>query len=136
MSALLSTRTMSAIYPFLPVEGSSRPKLPKFPLLNATQVIALHLCLHRPRGEEDSNDIHYGPYISILPRSFDEHPLTWLARQRRGTSTKSEDALLQHLPPGVRTELEDVAKGFMDDWAQVIKCVVGGPTVCLGSPRL
>ena len=128
MAALMTIRTISAIYSFLPVEVSSRTKTSKHPLLNATQIIALHLCLNRPVGEADSNDSHYGPYISLLPRSFDEHPLTWLARQRHGVSKHSEDELLRWLPPSVHTELDGVVKNFTGDWERVVKCVVGDPT--------
>ncbi|KAH6918599.1 hypothetical protein BKA70DRAFT_1457475, partial [Coprinopsis sp. MPI-PUGE-AT-0042] len=85
--------------------------------LSSTQIISLHLLLHRPTSTGGSRDPLFGPFIAILPESFDGHPLTWLLKQRRLSSeTFVESDMLSKLPPFVSQDLERVSKGFLADW--------------------
>ncbi|KXN82099.1 Ribosomal N-lysine methyltransferase set11 [Leucoagaricus sp. SymC.cos] len=110
--AMMNIRTLVALYP------KTRPKL------TATQIMSLHLLLHRPISQRDlSKDTIFGPYISILPSDFDAHPLTWLI-EPRDPRTEQEDLeighnLLEHAPKGVLNTLEDVAARFRKDWERV-----------------
>ncbi|KAF8844979.1 SET domain-containing protein [Paxillus ammoniavirescens] len=90
--------------------------------LTATQLISMHLFLWRPEADEDSADPHFGPYISILPRNFDSHPLTWLLRPKLGggtDTTAQHDSLLQGLPPSVLVALHKLHTRFWEDWSKV-----------------
>lgn len=92
--------------------------------INGTQLISLHLALHRPpRVGGRSTDPTFGPYISVLPREFDAHPLTWLIKQD-SAAFEEEDAvfgqeLLNHLSPSVSSELKAVSNKFLKDWTIV-----------------
>lgn len=91
--------------------------------LTATQLISLHLFLHRPAANVSSSDPLFGPYISVLPRDFSSHPLVWtIARAMRKTC--NSDRLLDILPPATRSALNSVEKRFWDDWRRVSHCMV------------
>lgn len=90
-------------------------KYPSPSSLTATQLISLHLLLHRPTCDEESLDPVFGPYISVLPRDFESHPVAWSVKreiQQHGIDTK----LLESLPPSVNTALQNVSRIFWDDW--------------------
>ena len=95
------------------------------PALTNTQLIALHLLLHRPTPG-GTGDPLFGPFIAILPKSFDGHPLTWLVKQQLGylEDGSVEAGLLSQLPPFVAQDLERVSKGFFDDWKRVSEYLV------------
>jgi hypothetical protein len=91
--------------------------------LTAAQVISLHLFLHRPLGP--SMDPLFGPYISVLPRNFDSHPLTWLVQRDRLKNHNSRFArLLDQLTPSVTQSLNAAARKFWGDWEAVHACIV------------
>lgn len=132
-AALMNIKTLSPLYPFLPLEGGLGCASPEIPdtlavlPLNGTQLTCLHLCLHRPTKESGnlcSSDAAFGPYISTLPPDFEGHPVTWLVRQREGTADRHALDLLGGLPPSVAKELGEVAERFWDDWGVIRKCGV------------
>ncbi|KAF9246536.1 hypothetical protein BU15DRAFT_85291 [Melanogaster broomeanus] len=84
--------------------------------LTAVQFISMHLFLWRPKADEDSGDPHFGPYISILPRNFDSHPLTWLRGQ---IVTSHHGTLLQGLPPSVLVALHQLHSRLWADWCKM-----------------
>jgi hypothetical protein len=92
--------------------------------LTATQIISLHLLLYRPTPDCESDDPHFGPYISILPREFDNHPLTWIVHQTMGTGSHKEHRLLDLLPPSVLADLLLLEKRFWKDWEAVRRYMV------------
>lgn len=101
----MNTKTLARCYPSY-TEGLS---------LSATQLISLHLMLNRPIGDGESMDSLFGPYISVMPRDFDSHPVTWVVRQRVQQAT-CEMILLENLTPSARTALDKVSQKFFDDW--------------------
>lgn len=115
--AMMNIRTLVGLYP------KARPKL------TATQIMSLHLLLHRPHSPSDlSKDNAFGPYISILPSDFDAHPLTWLIRPRDPDAEREDldmgHDLLEHTPRGVLNTLEGVAARFRRDWERVCQYLV------------
>lgn len=90
--------------------------------LSAVQLISLHLCLHRPQGDGESADALFGPYIDVLPREFDSHPLTWSV-ERRVLAKDNRDLvkynLLDLLPPSADSALRQIEQRFWDDWKAV-----------------
>jgi hypothetical protein len=113
----MNIRTLVGLYP------KARPKL------TATQIMSLHLLLHRPNSPSDpSKDAVFGPYISVLPSNFDAHPLTWFIRPR-DPQTECESLeighdLLENTPKGVVNTLEGVAKRFHQDWERIRQYLV------------
>ncbi|KAL1743943.1 hypothetical protein HDZ31DRAFT_39799 [Schizophyllum fasciatum] len=97
---MLSVKTLQPLYP------------PPARKLSAVQLVSLHLCRHRPPDGAESTDPVFGPYISALPRDFGFHPLTWLVEPAH-----PGNALLKHIPPAPKRELEDLEKRFSSDWA-------------------
>jgi hypothetical protein len=93
------------------------------PPLTATQLISLHLFLHRPgSGAEDPL---FGPYISILPREFNNHPLAWrIMRDCFGKKASVETHLLDSLPPSAERSLSKVNQRFWEDWRAVLNYIV------------
>lgn len=88
--------------------------------LTAVQLISMHLFIWRPQADEDSGDPFFGPYISILPRNFDSHPLTWFVLAEK--LNKADDlqiSLLNSLPPSVLVALRRLHTRFWDDWRKV-----------------
>ncbi|PFH54371.1 hypothetical protein AMATHDRAFT_135273 [Amanita thiersii Skay4041] len=106
-TALLNILTLSPHYPVAN------------PPLTAVQLISLHLALYRPLDDEDSLDPLFGPYISVLPRDFAFHPLTWLRKRKNGLSSDVEARLLELLPPAVEEELTKISDKFGVDWKRV-----------------
>ncbi|TFK76462.1 SET domain-containing protein [Pluteus cervinus] len=103
-SALLNKRTLA-------------PHYPSADSLTAIQVISLHLFLHRPIDDVNgSSDPLFGPYISILPREFDDHPLTWLVKDQMTCSEAKEKQLLSYIPRSVMYCLVEMVDKFKTDW--------------------
>lgn len=119
-AALLNARTLRNIYPTIPLEGYC-PAAGGF-LMNATQLISLHLAVHRPKTE--STDPHFGPYINMCPSDFESHPLTWIVRERMNRSSPHERQLLTMLPPHVFDQLCGVSDRFRKDWMAALQCLV------------
>ncbi|KDQ60833.1 hypothetical protein JAAARDRAFT_124205 [Jaapia argillacea MUCL 33604] len=108
-SALANIRTLSPHYPC----WKAKP-------LNATQLISLHLFLHRPTTEGVCSDPLFGPYISVLPTDFPGHPLTWLILGMGPV----QQQFLRFLPPGARAALDKVSNRFKEDWRIVQEYLV------------
>src|SRR6266852_1847046 len=98
---------------------------PNFKRLTATQLISLHLLLHKPAPGCESDDPHFGPYISILPRDFGGHPLTWVVHRTLGAESRGEHTLLRLLPPSVLFDLLLLKGRFWKDWEAVRQYLVG-----------
>lgn len=100
------------------------PHYPReFSQLSATQWVSLHMCLHRPPGDDPSPDPLFGAYISVLPRDFASHPVVWMVKQdlrQNGFDTE----LLDHLPPTTLAALKRVCSKFWEDWDAVCKSMV------------
>jgi len=94
--------------------------------LSAHQLISLHLYLHRPLDDntKESSDSPFGPFISILPREFDSHPLGWLVRKNMGDENELESTLLALLPRSARSVLNALAERFRRDSDAVSKYLV------------
>ena len=92
--------------------------------LTATQLISLHLLLHKPAPGCESDDPHFGPYISILPRDFGAHPLTWVVHRTLGAESREEHTLLRLLPPSVLFDLLLLEGRFWKDWEAVRQYLV------------
>ncbi|KAF8921324.1 hypothetical protein CPB85DRAFT_1270290 [Mucidula mucida] len=89
--ALLNAKTLSPLYPRAG--------------LSATQLISMHLTLHRPSfGKPDPQ---FGPYISVLPADFSFHPLVWMVQKHC-----LEAELLQYLPPSVSRAMQKLSLRF------------------------
>ncbi|KAL5490358.1 hypothetical protein ACEPAI_5191 [Sanghuangporus weigelae] len=114
--ALLNSRTLSSVYRSIALEGFANTSSSDRLVISGTQLLSIHLALHRPAGHSYSQDSHYGPYIDTLPRDFNNHPLTWIIKEKLSAAGSHEAKLLQGLPPSVRKELEGVAKRFWNDW--------------------
>jgi hypothetical protein len=93
--------------------------------LTATQLISLHLLLYKPAPGRESDDPHFGPYISFLPRDFGSHPLTWIVHRTLGAGSREEHSLLDLLPPSVLSDLLLLETRFWKDWEAVHIFVVG-----------
>jgi hypothetical protein len=93
--------------------------------LTATQLISLHLLLHKPAPGCESDDPHFGPYISVLPRDFGGHPLTWVVHRTLGAESREEHTLLRLLPPSVLSDLPLLEGRFWKDWETVRQYLVG-----------
>ena len=93
--------------------------------LTATQLISLHLLLNKPAPGCESDDPHFGPYISILPRDFGAHPLTWVVHRTLGAESREEHTLLRLLPPSVLFDLLLLEGRFWKDWEAVRQYLVG-----------
>jgi hypothetical protein len=93
--------------------------------LTATQLISLHLLLYKPAADRESDDPHFGPYISILPRDFGGHPLTWVVHRTLGAGSREEHSLLHLLPPCVLSDLLLLEQRFWKDWEAVRLYLVG-----------
>lgn len=93
--------------------------------LTAVQKITMHLFLHQPSDGGDSQDPLFGPYISVLPRDFDSHPLSWLIRTTSAIggapdqSCAHERSLLSFLTPSVQSSLAELKEKFRKDWDAV-----------------
>jgi len=112
-SALVNAKTLAPLHP-----GGKR--------LSAHQLISLHLYSHRPLDEntKESTDNPFGPFISILPREFDSHPLTWLVHKNMGDNNELESTLLASLPRSTRSVLNALEERFERDSDAVSKYLV------------
>ncbi|KAJ3744654.1 hypothetical protein DFH05DRAFT_1490268 [Lentinula detonsa] len=90
--------------------------------LSATQLISLHLLLHRPLPGNESLDPLFGPYISILPPNFDYHPLSW-------TIESHSEPFLDLLPPSTKRSLQDLSSRFRKDLVAVSSFVHDQPQI-------
>lgn len=97
--------------------------------LTAVQLISMHLFIWRPKHEEDSADPFFGPYISILPRDFSSHPLTWLVLAKLSKADDLRVSLLDSLPPSVLAALHRLHTRFWDDWCKVRSFLVSIYTI-------
>ena len=77
-----------------------------------------------------STDSLFGPFISILPREFDSHPLTWLIHKNLGDENEVESALLALLPRSTRSVLDVLAERFERDSSAVAKYLVSFTRIC------
>ena len=109
----MNVKTLGPLHP-----GSKR--------LSAHQLISLHLYLHRPLDDntKESSDSPFAPFISILPREFDSHPLGWLVHKNMGDENDLESALLALLPRNTRSGLNALAERFGRDLDAVSKYLV------------
>lgn len=87
--------------------------------LTAVQLISMHLFIWRPKADDDSADPFFGPYISILPRNFESHPLAWLVLSKLNKADDLLVSLLNSLPPSVLAALHRLHTRFWDDWCKV-----------------
>lgn len=67
----------------------------------------------------------FGPYIDVLPREFDGHPLTWRIKHDSSVEVERCRALLGALPSPVSFSLSEVASKFYKDWKAVEDYAVG-----------
>lgn len=117
-SALLNSLTLSPHYP------QAHPKL------TCTQYISLHLYLHRPVSDHRSRDPLFGPYISVLPKNFDSHPLAWLWKQQHGrTDSNFEIQLLDALPSQIMLKLNRILGLFNKDLTRIQDYLVRSDSV-------
>ena len=72
----------------------------------------------------ESTDSLFSPFISILPREFDSHPLTWLVHKNMGDENELESTFLALLPRSTRSVLDALAERFERDSDVVIKYLV------------
>jgi hypothetical protein len=119
---MVNLKTLS---PFYPPIGSSA--------LTATQMVSLHLSLHRPRDDGVSHDPTFGPYISTMPHDFESHPINWAVRDYLGLANAAEKTSLASLPPAISSALRQQVQKFMADWKAVCKYLVGGTVLFLGA---
>lgn len=68
-----------------------------------------------PFTPQESTDNLFGPFISILPREFDSHPLTWLVLKNLGKDNELESTLLALLPRSAQSALNLLGKRFQQD---------------------
>lgn len=141
-SALLNARTVASLYPrsFSPrpitdtrkKTLSSKDKAKTTPSshlpLTSTQLLTLHLALHRPDPTETSDAPPtghpslpadpWGPYLRTIPARFDEHPLTWIvdvdaaAEIKPARPVSSLARLAECLPRKTGLLLDDVERRF------------------------
>ena len=117
----MNVKTLGPLYP-----GSKR--------LSAHQLISLHLYLHRPPGEDvESADSLFGPFISILPRDFSNHPLTWLVHKNLDGKDELGSTFLTLLPRSTRSVLDALAERFERDSDVVTKYLVSSIQMCRNS---
>ncbi|KAF9532962.1 hypothetical protein CPB83DRAFT_846676 [Crepidotus variabilis] len=101
------------------------------PTLSCTQIVSLHLLLHRPpEGRSTCDDPIFGPFISVLPAEFDWHPLTWLWRESKASGEPIiESRLLDSLPPSILSELNRMFGLFQADWSRIFSYLQEHPSV-------
>ncbi|KAF8559561.1 SET domain-containing protein [Imleria badia] len=118
--ALMNKMTVKRLYP---------PNLRVDKTLTAVQLISMHLFVWRPKFDEDSADPFFGPYISILPRDFSSHPLTWLVLSKLNKADDLRMSLLDGLPPSVLAALHRLHTRFWDDWCKVRSFLKTTPSI-------
>ncbi|KZP12004.1 SET domain-containing protein [Athelia psychrophila] len=120
--AMINVKTLAPHYPR------------EFSQLSATQWVSLHMCLHRPPGDDPSPDPLFGAYISVLPRDFASHPVVWMVKQDLRQSGFDTE-LLDHLPPTTLAALKKVCSKFWEDWDAVCKSMSRNPEVVVTAGR-
>ncbi|KIY50871.1 SET domain-containing protein, partial [Fistulina hepatica ATCC 64428] len=101
-TAIMCTKTLIPLYTSSMVSA-----------LSAVQLISMHIFLWRAHpSSRESPDAAFGPYISVLPRDFASHPLSWICNQEH------ED-LLSCLPVSVRHLLDRLHERFLSDWSRI-----------------
>jgi hypothetical protein len=130
---LFATRTIAPSTPLFNIPAKAlmnsltlAPHYPSPPKgFTCTQYVALHLMIHRPKDAQAATDPLFGPYISVLPREFDAHPLTWLWKHEHGAPTNSlQSQLLGTLPPRIMSKLDKMSNLFEVDWNTTKKYLV------------
>lgn len=76
--------------------------------LDAVQMVSMHLAKHHGKP---SMDPHFGPYISVLPRDFAFHPLTWMVEENT--------QILSFVPPSAMKALDKMLQRFRSDFDKV-----------------
>ncbi|KAK0483605.1 hypothetical protein IW261DRAFT_967429 [Armillaria novae-zelandiae] len=99
-TAMMNIRTLSPLYP------SKK--------LDAVQMVSMHLAMYR---ENPTTDPHFGPYISVLPRDFTFHPLTWIVEEN--------NQILSFVTPSAMRALDKVLQRFRSDFGKVSKQTKG-----------
>ncbi|KAI0273614.1 hypothetical protein BC834DRAFT_966115 [Gloeopeniophorella convolvens] len=134
-NGLFATTDVPRQAPLFTLPGSAKlnartlAHYPNSKQLTATQLIALHLLLFRPTVGKESDDRLFGPYISILPRDFGSHPLTWIVHRTLGAASREESTLLDLLPPSTLAALGSLEERFWKDWGTVRLYLDGSPEV-------
>jgi hypothetical protein len=82
-------------------------------------MVSLHLAIYRPREGNTSLCTHFGPYISVLPSSFDGHPLTWRVQGGALATT-----LLDMITPNARRLLDKLHVRYLDDTESAMSYMV------------
>ncbi|KAF8507343.1 SET domain-containing protein [Hysterangium stoloniferum] len=99
--------------------------------LSATQLISLHLFLHKPDEGRCTTALNFGAYISILPEDFASHPLTWLIKSSSGDH--SDAFLLDCLTPAAVRALSQVAGRFQEDRKAVLDFMEHHPDIAFST---
>ncbi|KAI0341678.1 SET domain-containing protein [Trametopsis cervina] len=119
--AMINVKTLSLLYPPNTLAA-----------LNATQIISLHLFLHKPSAENISCDPSFGPYISSLPQDFSSHPLAWT--QHASQHVVNQD-LLSSLPSILSLALRSLRTRFREDWKAVREHLKANPSSIIHTAR-
>ncbi|KAI0699726.1 SET domain-containing protein [Cytidiella melzeri] len=120
--AMINVKTLNSLYPAKTVA-----------VLSPTQLVSLHMFLHRPYGNGESCDPTFGPYLSALPRDFSSHPLTWTLSNPGQCPVY--DALISSLPRGLGKALRDLRKRFSADWMAVSEHLGTSPATLMTASR-
>lgn len=113
-AGLMNWHTIRRYYPRLSLNGTADAKThSRGVALNSTQALTMHLYLLH-RGESSAE---MDAYSLSLPKSFDEHPLTWAGSPRQ--------SLLECLPPSSKAALKDVERRCKADWKVVREALEG-----------
>ena len=96
-----------------------------WPKLSGAQIVSMHLLLHRPTDADSlSQDSLFGPFISVLPREMDSHPLTWLWKENMHGLGSIETQLLDALPRTIMEHLNKMFGLFQSDWKRIQQYLV------------
>ena len=125
---LFATRTIKPSTPLFTIPATAlmnyltlEPHYPvSRPTLSCTQIVTMHLLLHRPSEANSlSGDTLFGPFISVLPREMDCHPLTWLWKENVHRPGLIETQLLDALPRSIMEKLNKMFGSFEIDWKRI-----------------
>ncbi|PPQ81158.1 hypothetical protein CVT24_007942 [Panaeolus cyanescens] len=129
---LFASQDIEPSYPLFTIPAKAllnsltlEPLYPQSQNLSCTQIITLHLSLNRPVNHV-SADVHFGPYISVLPENFDAHPFTWIwkAKHHSKPGNDLELGLLKSLPPRITQKLEQMCTTCGKDKAAIEEYMV------------
>ncbi|KAI0748057.1 SET domain-containing protein [Daedaleopsis nitida] len=124
-TALMNRATIIKLYPQLRGQAMS-----------GVQLVSLHLFLHRPVDNADSQDPTFGPYISTLPRDFSAHPLTWMVKRKLNQYDTWDEQILDLLPPSTSRKLSAIHDRFWADWRAIVRILTEHPTIVAQSSRI